>query len=426
MANAPSSATPPLTSVASAAVAGNSGSNSTLINQGTLFVANGRYRLTRLLGKGGFGEVYEGFDTQAPELRVAVKVERRRRNKYLYHEACVIDRLAKFVEITVGFPAVHYYGDEGDYSVMVMNLLGPSLEDLLDVFGHFSIKTVVMLGLQMVARLEYMHSVGFIHRDIKPENFTLGIDKLSHHVYLIDYGLSTRYRSSNGHRPLATGRALIGTCRYASLRTHEGLSQSRRDDLEQLAYTLVYIRRGKLPWTGLKVSNQQMKEKKVMEMKQSLSLDVICKRCPSQFEDLLLYSRKMGHEDAPRYEMVSALLQSVLDDNHWKNDYQFDWVPHKQSSPKSQGSVSNGQPPPPPRSGEDDRLLLSMSLQDGLVFSNADACGMSGLMEDQERPLSPLTSPLASPPGEPDDALIPQHDVNGGPLTPEPFVTSRT
>ncbi|PWU83520.1 putative casein kinase I [Trypanosoma cruzi] len=234
----------------------------------TLF--QGKFRLDRLLGKGGFGEVYAGVQVSTGE-PVAVKLERNKGRCFLFHEARVMQDIQNSMpgRTTPGIPELKYFGQEGDFRILIMSLLGPSLEDLHAKLGRFSLKTTVMLADEMLSRLEFIHSVGYIHRDLKPDNYLLGVGRNVRHLYLIDLGLSVRYRSTNGeHREMATGKSFVGTSRYASLRTHKGFSQSRRDDMEQLSYILIYLYRGHLPWSGLRMKDREAKEKAIGEIKQ--------------------------------------------------------------------------------------------------------------------------------------------------------------
>ena len=153
---------------------------------------------------------------------------------------------------------VHWSGIENKNNYMIIDLLGPNIEDLFSLCNKkFNLKTVLLLADQMLQRIEYVHSKSYIHRDIKPENFLMGLGKKSHIVHIIDFGLSKKYRDPKTlqHIPYRENKTLTGTARYASINAHLGIEQSRRDDLEAIAYMLIYLIKGYLPWQGIRVSN---------------------------------------------------------------------------------------------------------------------------------------------------------------------------
>ena len=173
---------------------------------------------------------------------------------------------------------MYYYGVEGTFNVMVMELLGPSLEDLFNYCNRrFTLKTVCMLAQEMLLRIEFLHSKLFIHRDMKPDNFVIGLGKKANIIHLIDFGLSKRYRNpiTKSHIPFflsfipltSRNKSLTGTPRYASLGNHLGMEQSRRDDLESLGYIFLYFLKGKLPWQGLRAETKKEKYSKIMSLK---------------------------------------------------------------------------------------------------------------------------------------------------------------
>merc|ERR1719362_1130408 len=156
---------------------------------------------------------------------------------------------------------VHHSRTEGRYLVMVTDLLGPSLDNVFSMCGKkFTSKTLLLLGQQMLRRLEDLHALGIIHRDVKPDNFALGRGVQSNVVYLIDFGLAKQYycHKAERHIPYIENKGLTGTAQYASVNVHLGIEQSRRDDIQALGYTLLYFLRGDLPWQKLEARSKQV------------------------------------------------------------------------------------------------------------------------------------------------------------------------
>lgn len=150
-----------------------------------------------------------------------------------------------------GIPNVKYFGTEKGFNILVMDLLGPSLEGVFNLCNRrFSLKTVLLIAEQTIARVQTLHSYGFLHRDIKPDNFLVGRSNQDKNIYMIDLGLAKRFKDAKTHVhiPYREGKGLIGTIRYASINTHYGIELSRRDDLECISYMLIYFLKGALPW----------------------------------------------------------------------------------------------------------------------------------------------------------------------------------
>ncbi|KHG20826.1 hypothetical protein F383_06417 [Gossypium arboreum] len=253
-------------------------------------VIGGKFKLGRKIGSGSFGELYLGVNVQTKE-EVAVKLESAKtKHPQLHYES----KLYMLLQGGTGIPHLKWFGIEADYNVMVIDLLGPSLEDLFNYCNRkLSLKTVLMLADQLINRVEYMHSRGFLHRDIKPDNFLMGLGRKANQVYIIDYGLAKKYRDLQTHKhiPYRENKNLTGTARYASVNTHLGIEQSRRDDLESLGYVLMYFLRGSLPWQGLKAGTKKQKYDKISEKKVSTSIEVLCKSYPSEFVSYFHYCR---------------------------------------------------------------------------------------------------------------------------------------
>ncbi len=294
-----------------------------------------RYRLIRKIGSGSFGEIYQAVNVTSGE-EVAVKLESTKaRHPQLLYES----KLYKILHGGVGIPRLLWFGQERGYNVMVMDLLGPSLEDLFNFCSRkFEMKTVLMLADQMIGRIEYVHNKNFIHRDIKPDNFLMGIGRHCNKVFLIDFGLVKKYilssRDPRGkvHVPYREDKNLTGTARYASINAHLGIEQSRRDDMESLGYVLMYFLRGSLPWQGLKAATKKQKYERISEKKMSTPVELLCKLQPEEFALYLNYCRGLRFEEAPDYMYLRGLFRGCFRNLKCQYDYVFDWTLLKQKS----------------------------------------------------------------------------------------------
>jgi len=260
------------------------------------------------------------------------------RNPMLMYEA----KLLRHLQGVTGFCNVHYSFSEGNYNVMVMDLLGPSLESLFNKCGRkFSLKTVLMIADQMLYRVEYLHSKNYIHRDIKPDNFLIGDTAGSNIVHMVDFGLAKKYRgrTTQQHIPYREGRGLTGTAAYASINAHRGIEQSRRDDLEAVGYVLMYFNRGQLPWQGCRAATPADRYRKIMECKMSTPIETLCKGHPAVFAAYLVYCRSLRFEDRPDYPYLRRLFKDLFMREGFSRNGLFDW------SERSQEAADPAQPP---------------------------------------------------------------------------------
>ncbi|XVF88785.1 hypothetical protein PTKIN_Ptkin19aG0079300 [Pterospermum kingtungense] len=284
-----------------------------------------KFRLGRKIGSGSFGEIYLGTNIQTNE-EVAIKLENvKTKHPQLLYES----KLYRILQGGTGIPNVRWFGVEGDYNVLVMDLLGPSLEDLFNFCSRkLSLKSVLMLADQMINRVEFVHSKSFLHRDIKPDNFLMGLGRRANQVYIIDFGLAKKYRDSSTHQHIAyrENKNLTGTARYASMNTHLGIEQSRRDDLESLGYVLMYFLRGSLPWQGLKAGTKKQKYEKISEKKVSTSIEALCRGYPTEFASYFHYCRSLRFDDKPDYAYLKRIFRDLFIREGFQFDYVFDWT----------------------------------------------------------------------------------------------------
>jgi serine/threonine protein kinase len=287
--------------------------------------AGGRFKLKQKIGSGSFGDIYLAQNTQTGE-EFAVKLEESN-TKYpqLIYEAKIIHAL----QGGVGIPTLIWCGQEGDFNVLIMELLGDDIESLLNTCKRrFSLKTILILAEQIMTTLEYIHARGFLHRDLKPENLLMGNGKNSHVVHVIDYGLSKRYRDpkTGKHIPFREGKSLTGTARYASINTHQGKEQSRRDDLEALGYIMVYLFKGSLPWQGLPAPTKKGKYELIMQKKMETTVDVLCAGMPEEFKKYLEYCKNLKFEEKPDYHYLKRMFKELFIREGHENDSVYDWV----------------------------------------------------------------------------------------------------
>ena len=212
-----------------------------------------KYRVIKRIGKGAFGSVYLAQKISTKE-QVALKVEKSTVSKSVLESEAYLLQIIK----GIGIPQVISYGIAKKYKILIEPLLGQSLEDIYNNYGrHFSLAELCMIAIQVLDRIETLHSQGFIHRDIKPDNMLIG-KRDPNIIYLIDYGLSKKYRSTKTKKHIRfsnTGR-LTGTLRYASSNALKGSEQSRRDDLISIGYMLIFFLRRELPWQKIRDKNE--------------------------------------------------------------------------------------------------------------------------------------------------------------------------
>lgn len=271
------------------------------------------YRVGKKIGEGSFGIIFEGIN-MLNNTSVAIKFEPRKceapqlRDEY---------RSYRILSGSQGIPQAYFFGQEGVHNILIIDLLGPSLEDLFDWCNRkFSLNTVIQVAKQMIERVQTIHDHNLIYRDIKPDNFLIGRPHSpgANEVYIVDFGMAKQYRDpkSKVHIPYREKKALSGTARYMSINTHLGREQSRRDDLESLGHVFMYFLRGSLPWQGLKAPTNKQKYEKIGLKKQSTSIQELCYGYPIQFSQYLTYVRNLKFDETPDYEYLINLMNKAL------------------------------------------------------------------------------------------------------------------
>ena len=263
------------------------------------------------LGSGAFGEIYKGEEISTHE-KIAIKCENVQNNKPSLLKSEI--EILKYLTGIKGIPKIYLHLFSQNFNFMLFELLGPNINEIFN-FCHkkFTLQTVLAIGLQMLERIESIHSLHIIHRDIKPENFLIGKNNKISTIYLCDFGLAKRFRDTKtgNHIPYTTKKHFTGTPVFASVYTHLGCEQSRRDDLESLAYILIYLGTGTLPWKGLKTKGKDEKYSKILSIKMNTKNDELLKGLPNEFMTFLQTVRDLQFEQKPDYEYLKQLLRKM-------------------------------------------------------------------------------------------------------------------
>ncbi|XP_035447233.1 casein kinase I isoform X8 [Spodoptera frugiperda] len=335
------------------------------------------FRVGKKIGCGNFGELRLGKNLYNNE-HVAIKMEPMKSKAPQLH---LEYRFYKLLGTHEGVPKVYYLGTcGGRYNAMVMELLGPSLEDLFVHCGRrFRLKTVLMIAMQLLHRIEYVHTRHLIYRDVKPENFLIGrtATKREKIIHIIDFGLAKEYidLETNKHIPYREHKSLTGTARYMSINTHLGKEQSRRDDLEALGHMFMYFLRGSLPWQGLKADTLKERYQKIGDTKRATPIEVLCEGHPEELATYLRYVRRLDFFETPDYDQLRRMFRDLFERRGYVDDGEFDWTGKTMSTPV--GSIQTGH-----------EIVVSPNRDSHQPFHKDDLCDyMIGLVEDDEAAL---------------------------------------
>ena len=283
----------------------------------------GEWCLGKKIASGSFGEIFKGTHIYTHE-EVAIKLEPIASNtNQLLQEAKTLKRL----EGALGFPKVRWYGHKIGFNVLVLDLLGPNLQELFNsVKKKLSLKTVLLIADQLISRIQALHSYHYLHRDIKPENILIGRGKFADLLYLIDFGLSKKFKkASKEHIRYREGKGFTGNQRFSSNNALVGIEQGRRDDLESICYVLIYFFKGCLPWEGIRQATPSLKKEALIQSKVLLSAEALCEGCPAVFYNFLTYTKSLPFSSKPDNSYLRKIFRDAFVQNEFVYDNWFEW-----------------------------------------------------------------------------------------------------
>ena len=276
------------------------------------------------IGKGGFGEIWKCEDTTTHKV-YAMKIASNYEQGYnqLLNEI----EIYKLLKGYSCFPTIHWSANREEDAILVMDLLGQSLEDLfIQQKNKFSLKTTLLLAEKMLTLVECLHRNGLVHRDLKPANFMVDMNGKS--LHLIDFGLAKKYinPSDNKHIPFKEHSHQAGTIKFWSMNNHDGVEHSRRDDLESIAYMLIYFMKGSLPWEGECGRSFNKRAEKVQNIKANISIEKLCEGLPAEFPVFLKCIRSLSFSETPHYAEYKQMFRDLHIKTFGNYDETYDWT----------------------------------------------------------------------------------------------------
>ena len=286
----------------------------------------GKYEIIKKIGQSSYSSVFLGKYINKKNY-VAIKVQ----DKNAFVSELEKEAYYQYLLRGFGIPKILSFGKNRKYNILVETLLGKTIYEYFtkNKNANTKMKDLCMVAIQIIDRIQYIHSKNIIHQDIKPENFLVGNPDTSI-IYIIDFGLSKKYRSSRTgkHISFSKNNKFYGTMNFSSINAMKGYQMSRRDDMISIGYMLIYLINGKLPWSILEKGKLE-RFRKILSIKSNTTNEELCKYLPIEFYEYMNYVKSLKFEEKPNYIYLRKLFLSVLDKMNDKYDLKFSWIKSK-------------------------------------------------------------------------------------------------
>ncbi|KAF8214152.1 kinase-like domain-containing protein [Mycena galopus ATCC 62051] len=358
--------------------------------------------IVSLIAFGGFARVYVAQVTHSNRLPAKSKLALKKAHvvnevphPVLLHEVVALVKLRGHESV----PNVYAWGRSRYFEYIAMQLLGPPIQSMSKQECRPTMRNLVAVTCQMLDALAHVHRHQIIHGDIKPDNWVFGTgehDCPAGRVYLIDYGLAKWYvdPKTSKHIEEGTVPAFRGTVPYASLNAHYHRMPSRRDDMESLAYTLLHLLRGSLPW-------DEEDYEDMLGIKGNWTGPALCGDYPPVFGAFLEYARGMKFDEEPDYKFWREQFRLLVLEKEKEEPLPYD--ASDQNAPFVGTTLGSGRPgdvhlAPPPTEHDDDEFVEDFGFVPTSTWPLPDTVPPQDLLGDEEEIAKSVLERFDEPP----------------------------